>query len=389
MSERRRQALFRIVSVAVGCGVGLGLLEGFGAVALRLGGDRAPELPAALADQVLESGRTPPMLPDPYLSYRPQPGGHTPNAHVNRWGLRGRETGERPEPGVFRILLLGGSVAWGYSALRDEDTVAAELERYLSSHRERSPVLRDRTIEVLNGGVPGYVAWQGALAYSLRHRKLQPRLIVALDGANEYAAAVNTGVAGVPLRFHPDVHSDSPRPTLLGAVGGWAHYRLERLQLAKYVERARRPSLAERSPPSAQEVADRYGEALDYLADITSLEHAVLVPVLQPLAILPGTKPLSAFEQQLVDHHDRLVPGINAAFGESYAANRRMYADLAARRPEVLPLDATRAFADEPEITYVDHCHLTPRGRRLLAAAIGDWILERLDHRPRGIQARR
>lgn len=389
MSERRRLALFRVVSAAVGCLIGYGLLEGLGALALRSSGERGPALPPELEGRVLESGRTPPMLPDPYLSYRPEPGGSTPHAHVNQLGLRGPETTALPAPGVYRILLLGGSVAWGYTAVRDDETVSAFLERYLNQHRDRSPVLRDRSVEVLNAGVPGYVAWQGALAYSLRHRKLAPRLVVSLDGVNEYEAAVNTGVAGVPLRFDPRVHQGSTRPTLLGGLGDWARYRLSRLQLAKYLEWRRRPTLAQRRPPPAEEVAQRYGEALDYLADFASLEGAVVVPVLQPLAILPGSKPLGDFERELVEHHERNLPGINAGFAEVYAASHRVFAELAARRPEVLPFDATGVFAREPRITYVDQCHLTPLGRELLAAAIGDWILERLSADRRGIPSGR
>jgi hypothetical protein len=388
LSERRRQWLFRAVSVVLGCGIGLGLVEGIGALALRLADAEEPALPAELEGRILESGRTPPMLPDPWLGYRPEPGGSTPHARVNGFGLRGPEIEERPEPGVFRILLLGGSVAWGYTAVSDEETIAVALARHLNARRRTHPVLRERTIEVLNGAVPGYVAWQGALAYALRHRRLGPHLVVALDGANEYAAAVNSGVAGVPLRFDPNPPSRSPRPTLLGVLGDWSSYRLGRLQLAKYLEHARRPSLAERAPPSGEAVARSHGEALDHLADLASLEGAVVVPVLQPLAILPGSKPLTPFEQRLVEHHERQVPGINAAFAETYAATRRVFAELAARRPAVLPLDATSVFAGVQEIAYVDHCHLTPLGRERLAAAIGDWILERLGDGPRGIPTR-
>jgi lysophospholipase L1-like esterase len=375
MTERRRQWLLRGFSVAVGCLVGFGLLEGVGSALLHVTREPKPELPADLVGRILERGRFPETIPDPYLSFRPKPGSESESAHVNRWGLRGQDTSERPEPGVYRVLLLGGSVAWGYSAMRDEETVAAALEAYLDRQKERSPVLRDREIEVLNGGVPAYVSWQAALAYTLHHRRLKPHLIVTLDGANDYAAAVNSGVAGAPLRFDPDRASHSPRPTLLRGIGAWARYRLGRLQLAKYVEHARRPSLAEKAPPSGKTVADSYGQAIEHLAEIAALEDALVVPVLQPLALLPGSKPLQDFEQRLVARHDDKVPGVNAGFIENYAAMHETLARLSGLEG-VFPLDATGVFRDETRITYVDHCHLTPLGRELLAAEIGDWILD-------------
>jgi hypothetical protein len=70
-----------------------------------------------------------------------------------------------------------------------------------------------------------------------------------------------------------------------------------------------------------------------------------------------------------------------AAYKGVFEALRAMYIQLDAEHSGILPLDATGVFAEESEVTYVDHCHLAPRGRQLLAAAIGERILEILEQR--------
>jgi hypothetical protein len=380
MNERRKQTLFRVVLVVLGCLAGFGIIEGIGGIAIWAARhSEKPELPAELVGRVLESKRHVENAHDPYLAYRPKPNQQTRTAHINSLGLRGAETDALPGPGVYRILLLGGSVAWGYTSMSDDETPSEVLESYLNAHRRRSRLLRDKTIEVLNGAVPGYVAWQEALVYAMDYRRLKPNLIVTLDGTNDYAAAINTGLIGVPMGFDEASRGPAEKPSLLGSLWSWLKYRIGRMRFSKYLEHVRRPSLADRAPPPGEQVAAGYRRALEHIADIAAIEHALVVPVLQPMAILSGTKPLSEFERQLIAYHDLRVPGVNAAYDETFEDFRSMFVSLASERPGVFPLDATRVFADVSEITYVDHCHLTPRGRELLAAAIGDWILEVTD----------
>jgi lysophospholipase L1-like esterase len=380
---QRRLWLLRGASVALGCLAGFGIIEAVGAIGFHFIRHAAkPELPAAIEAQILSRGRSIETVPDPYLLYKLKPSLQTPNARTNQYGLRGPEIDELPGPNVYRILLLGGSVAWGYSARSDDETISEALERYLNAHRERSPALAGKTIEVLNGAVPGYVTWQEALAYSIHHRKLDPRLIVTLDGANDYYAAILSQQVGAPMRFRANAQSYlASKPTLSEAIGGWFRYRVHELKLAKYLRRLRRPSLAELAPPVAAEVVEDYRQALEHLADIAAIENAAVMPVLQPMLILPDAKPLTDFERQSIRYYDLQIPGINAAYDEVFEAIRKMFAQLDAERAEVFPFDATGVFSDETAITYVDHCHLTPRGRYLLAAAVGERILEILDQR--------
>ncbi len=66
---------------------------------------------------------------------------------INSLGLRGPEVSQTPPEGVHRILALGDSIIYG-QGVPDDATFPAQLERELRS--------RDRNVEVLNGGVPGF-----------------------------------------------------------------------------------------------------------------------------------------------------------------------------------------------------------------------------------------
>lgn len=96
---------------------------------------------------------------------------------TNRLGLRGPEV-EPKAPGEFRILSLGESTTFGIR-LPFEETYSARLEDRLSAGPQRS-------VRVINAGVPGYSLFQG-LAY-LRHRGLQldPDAVLIYFGFNDF-----------------------------------------------------------------------------------------------------------------------------------------------------------------------------------------------------------
>ena len=371
--DRRR---FRVIAVGIGILLGVAALEALGAAGTAILKARRPQLPADLQGTVLFPGEAPKMTADPYLLYRVKPGEERAHYRSNSLGLRGRETPVEAPPGSFRVLLLGGSVAWGYNALDDEVTLAMRLERQLNQSANAHPALAGRKVEVLNGGVPSYVAWQEALAYSLRWRWLRPDAVVLVDGVNDVVSAIRLGEAGVPMRFDPDRRA-------FGKVRltPWLRDRWSRLWFRKLTRAVRPRTLAEYPPPPVAEVVTAYRRALEHAADTARADAALALVVLQPSAILPDSKPLTEFERSLVEYNDRAMPGQNAYLLDAYAAMRQMLGELASAREDLGSFDATGVFAREPAVCYTDVYHLTLRGDELLARAIGDALLQRLDAR--------
>ena len=83
---------------------------------------------------------------------------------------------------AFRIVCVGDSSTYGDS-VRDNQTFSAMLQQRL---RKRFP---DRTVEVVNAGVPGYTSHQARRYVEYELLKLSPDVIVVMVGANDYIPA--------------------------------------------------------------------------------------------------------------------------------------------------------------------------------------------------------
>jgi lysophospholipase L1-like esterase len=369
----RREIAFRAIAVLFGVAIPLGLSEGI--AAWLIAGDNQrykPVLPEAVRDSVNFDDHHIATQPDPYLSYRVQPNLAGARVQTNAYGLRAGPIDRRPAPDVIRILFLGASVAWGYESNSNDDTIPAYLEAELARRAGEVPALRGRRFEVLNAGVPGYVSWQEALSYALYLRELSPAWIISLDGTNDVAAAIINGRAGVPMRYRATENAYleiEPHP--LQALGRWLLAAARKLRTVKAFDRLRPKPLSAYSPAEPADVGAQLRDAAAYLNHAATREGARVLTVLQPMVVLPDTKPLTEFEQQIVVEQDHRMPGRNAYYAESYAAMR----EALAREAPLRWLDATDAFASTNETAYTDDCHLTPVGQRRLAERIADrWI---------------
>lgn len=90
---------------------------------------------------------------------------------INGLGMRDRERNREKPPGVFRIIGLGDSHAFGWGVAQEE-TYLSRLEAML---QERNP---GRRFEVLNLGVPGYNTVQELQIFTLRAAELSPDMVI-------------------------------------------------------------------------------------------------------------------------------------------------------------------------------------------------------------------
>ena len=108
----------------------------------------------------------------PFAVYSNLPDHHTSNFRINRMGFRGKDYGPVHGP-KKRIVLLGGSTAFGTGLDNDSETFASQLEDLLN-------------VEVINAAVLGHGSGQ-ELAYLLMNLvDFQPDLVLTLDGWNDY-----------------------------------------------------------------------------------------------------------------------------------------------------------------------------------------------------------
>ena len=111
----------------------------------------------------------------------------TPGAHLNGWrydikinnlGFRGKELGPKP-PNGYRIWCIGGSTTFDLYASDNYHTWPVQLENKLQT------MLPERTVEVINAGVPGEIFW-GSKESFLEHLPIvQPDMVLIYHGPND------------------------------------------------------------------------------------------------------------------------------------------------------------------------------------------------------------
>ena len=93
----------------------------------------------------------------------------------NSMGYRGPEVTACPQPGVIRILALGGSTTYGYLLRDASDAWPAQLARILTERL-------GRPVEVVNGGLPYAMSSDLLAHYIFQDRFLGARNNPELDG---------------------------------------------------------------------------------------------------------------------------------------------------------------------------------------------------------------
>lgn len=126
---------------------------------------------------------------DPLVQIRHIPGNAYHGLSVNENGFIGNGPGEPslaeayPEkpPGLFRVLLLGGSTTAGFGVSDNRKTIAAQLERSLN---EKPPVEGMR-FQVLNLASAGGYTGQELALFVFHAIYLAPDAVMMLDGFND------------------------------------------------------------------------------------------------------------------------------------------------------------------------------------------------------------
>ncbi len=82
-------------------------------------------------------------------------------------------------PGVFRIITMGGSNAWGHGIDRYEDTFTALLDQMTKKE------FPDRNFEWIAGGVKAFRVFHNLIIYKLLLRHFHPDLIIFYSNVND------------------------------------------------------------------------------------------------------------------------------------------------------------------------------------------------------------
>ncbi len=107
----------------------------------------------------------------PVLVYKNLPNQGHPAFSTNSRGYRGAEPATPPTRP--RIIMLGGSAAFGTGAQNDRETIGAYLETFLHA-------------EVINAGIIGHASTQELVSLITELIDLRPNLVITFDGFNDF-----------------------------------------------------------------------------------------------------------------------------------------------------------------------------------------------------------
>ena len=320
--------------------------------------------PAWQAEFLAESAAAGHMDYRPYTSYRRR---DFKGKYVNiQNGIRLTDQAPIQVSHPKKLFMFGGSTMWGVG-VRDADTLPSEVARLF----EQDNV----ACQVTNYGEAGWVSWQGVLQLEdLCASGDVPDAVVFYDGVNEVFAKLQSPEERRPLTDMGDLargfsfvstSSLGTLPPVLADI-----YRRNSLVfdilhiLAEGPVRAREPlkfSKAEKVPVrhlAAGSVRDYLGTCEVVRALAKQYKFRALF-VWQP--VLPTKRSPSPAEREIL----KATRVLDIAFyREVYAAASSLVGQ------ETACINLSNAFDDTDETYYVDWCHLSERGNRLIAARL-------------------
>ena len=276
--------------------------------------------------------------------------GLTPGANVNSFGFHGAEWTREPEPGVTRIICLGGSTTEGGNSAGVKGSYPYLLEQGLAANLKRP-------VEVLNCGVSAWTSAESLVTWFLLMQDYQADFVIMHNVVND-----------VMPRHFPDYRRNYShwrtawRAPEFGFWDGWMirlsdFYAMRRLDSTPT---ALDLSVKPRSGPIPLD------ESGDLLPDTSAAYRRNLISIGESVTAHGGVFCLMTMPTQRMGDRDTVHLGVEE--------HNRIMRELAQEHGWLL-IDAARAFPAFPgysvEAFYIDRAHLTVEGNVAKAMLAG------------------
>jgi len=278
--------------------------------------------------------------------------------YLSRYSSRDVDSITCRQPDALGIFVLGGSVALGTSASSQLSTWHALLERMLRKDLQRSDIY------VFNAAMTGFRSIQERLAYHLAVFPRAARLVLIVNGANDFALGPSSAVRpGDPSRIAARYDGFYGNPLMLwliersAALNGIFQASLVRSVL-QHRERISR----------SDEVFDRYANSVVdlYLENMSAILQDCEA---NGTTCLVGVQPVRSVSASYIGSQ-RFGPYVMPP-----ERVRRIYdllhEKLRGHRYSAHFVDLTHLIGTESELDYfTDSVHFNDRGQELLADAL-------------------
>lgn len=307
----------------------------------------------------------------PYLMYRlpPRKGKVDSIWRTNSRGLRGPEFESQKPEGVFRVIILGGSSAYGIGAGTFElsfiGVLAAELNKGLAAGKK---------IEVINAAQPGFNSTQEFIFLQQELLDYNPDMVIFFDGYNDVQIAVaykdnfpegaywetpfNYGELRQKI-YTPDLTRKRALEELMGTS---VLYR----KLVSLVKQ--KPPAQPRKQFSKEERAEWGRLAIEKYRQ--NLDSAFLILKDRNIIAAVGVQPILSWNRTPTEGEKKFM--MNWADPTRLELITELYPEVveaaqkAATNRGALFWDYTVLFESPAEQVYVDWCHYNPLGHKIV-----------------------
>jgi hypothetical protein len=261
------------------------------------------------------------------------------------------------------VVFTGGSAMWGFG-VNDENTIPAHFAK-IAKGRYRA----------INLGELSYNAFQGFLFLKLQIiNGLRPDIVVSYDGVND--------VASLRRGLGPFSHNreDQIRAVMKGQdrknaeALSFSHFFLNPLKLFISIKLKHKDETYDLSQERIEQTAKALLESWLSTKDLAEKNSADFIAVLQPNAAI-GNPYLKHLKFDKEEKRNRLT------------YSRLFYPVVLKllQAPEYQELShhvivLTDAF-DREEFIYIDFCHVSPNGNKIIAAKIYNYITNSIDNK--------
>jgi lysophospholipase L1-like esterase len=326
---------------------------------------------------------------DAHRGYRLRPYYKHDGSEHNAQGFRrSKSVTRKKQDGMYRIILMGGSTAYGMSAsgvfgtypISNNETIDCYLELFLNK------VWGQQLFEVINAAVPGYWTHQHLIYLNQELLAYGPDMVIFLDGHNDHYI-LDKNHKQFQLSYGTDHIQEMNNPTALGVsehllsylatkswfglglmislekIGSWKAVKVHANKLAGNIDHY-------------EEIAEETVlKMIKRNALILTDERIIPVVLLQPELALFQEKRFTASEEELLKIELRhRQEGYRELLDNVNKKAARMIS-LLAKKYEFFFLDLRNVFKDLKEEAYIDYTHLSPSGARHLAEHVGRKII--------------
>jgi len=322
----------------------------------------------------------------PYYEWRGDINQNLKTIHINRDGFRGPELREKSKQ--VRVLLCGGSTAWGFGAKSEDVTLRTCFEQEL---KQRFPNI---DWEVICLAEPAYILRQERIRLDVDGLPLQAEYAIFIDGFND----VHSLQTGLKIGDHRKTPYFCARlnTTLMRKAKEQSETSTDRMvqQLNVMLHQSNTFSLLDsviREATGTQEVPP----PLESWHPIDTAEHLLTYfeqesKALEATAVANGLKvamvlqpniysrpKLTENDQRIITTHRESLGGdgikYEEGFRECYALLEGFY-NRTSTESTLAYLDHSKIF-DDTELVFIDNCHVVDEQYKPWAAKLVDDLV--------------